>query len=175
MTAAAELARADAQVLVLEARTRVGGRMFTQRDPATGTAVELGAEFIHGRPPEIFDRLERNGILANEVSGSMWRFEGGHLRPANTFAEVDRVMEQMDDTGPDESFLRFVERCCNNPDSADAKDWARRYVTGFHAADPALISVHSLVKEMRAEEAIGGDHSYRMHGLTACMADTPLW
>jgi monoamine oxidase len=35
-------------VVVLEARDRVGGRVFTQRDAKTQYPIELGAEFIHG-------------------------------------------------------------------------------------------------------------------------------
>jgi monoamine oxidase len=42
--------------------------------------------------------------------------------------------------------------------------WARSYVTGFHAADPALISVHSLVRGLRADEQIDGDRPFRMKG-----------
>src|SRR5213079_2160882 len=42
------------------------------------------------------------------------------------------------------------------------KDWARGYVTGFHAADPAQISVHSLVKGLRAALEIEGDRAFRI-------------
>jgi monoamine oxidase len=34
-------------------------------------------------------------------------------------------------------------------------------VSGFNAADPALVSVHWLVKQMRAEEKIEGDRAFR--------------
>ena len=36
-------------VIVVEARDRVGGRIFTKQSPED-TAIELGAEFIHGNP-----------------------------------------------------------------------------------------------------------------------------
>jgi len=37
---------------LLEARDRIGGRIFTLLDPKLCVPIELGAEFIHGRPPE---------------------------------------------------------------------------------------------------------------------------
>ena len=46
LAAARELADAGAEVVVLEARDRIGGRIFTDR--STGQPVDLGASWIHG-------------------------------------------------------------------------------------------------------------------------------
>lgn len=46
LTAARLLARADRRVVVLEARDRVGGRVWTDR--SGGTVTDLGASWIHG-------------------------------------------------------------------------------------------------------------------------------
>ena len=45
LTAAYELQRAGAEVVVLEARDRVGGRVWSRR-LANGAVVEMGAEFL---------------------------------------------------------------------------------------------------------------------------------
>ena len=45
LVAADELARCGAEVAVLEARSRVGGRVWSQRLP-NGAVVEMGAEYI---------------------------------------------------------------------------------------------------------------------------------
>ena len=45
MAAALELAAAGLSVSILEARDRIGGRIFTQRDRFVDTPIELGAEF----------------------------------------------------------------------------------------------------------------------------------
>src|SRR6266542_3216849 len=49
------LCTAGVNVRVLEARNRIGGRVHTLRDAKSSLPVEVGAEFIHGRPVEIFD------------------------------------------------------------------------------------------------------------------------
>jgi monoamine oxidase len=49
LTAARALAEAGQKVLLLEAQDRIGGRILTRH--VGDEAIELGAEFIHGRPP----------------------------------------------------------------------------------------------------------------------------
>jgi monoamine oxidase len=164
ITAALRVANSGLSVLLLEARSRLGGRMFTAQASGSPTAVELGAEFIHGRPPEIFDVLEAHHVPVKSVKGDFLRLENGQLESADFFSEVDQLMEKMNDHGPDEAFAQFLERCCPERNQEKVKQWARGYVTGFHAADPELISVHSLVKGMRAEEEIGGHQSFRLKG-----------
>ena len=51
LSAAIELARAGLKPVILEARNRIGGRIFTMRDSRLQAPIELGAEFIHGLPP----------------------------------------------------------------------------------------------------------------------------
>jgi len=48
LAAAGVLTRAGCSVLILEARSRIGGRVWTRRMPGVEAPIELGAEFIHG-------------------------------------------------------------------------------------------------------------------------------
>ena len=162
LSAAIELTRAGLAVSVIEARNRIGGRIFTLRDPVCDAPIELGAEFIHGKPPEIWDLLRRNHLDATEVDGDVWCVREDKLSTCDFFSEVDQLLEQMDDRAPDETFLQFLDHCCNDSVTQATKDWARGYVTGFHAADPAQISVHSLVKGLRADLEIEGDRAFRI-------------
>jgi monoamine oxidase len=166
LAAATELSRAGLKVLILEARDRIGGRMFTKQDPRCHAPVELGAEFIHGRPPEIWDLLRQHHAVVKEVEGDYWCYQERKLRPCHFFSQVEAILEKMNDQGPDLSFAEFLARCCperkSNPKQQEAIRWALGYVKGFHAADPKLISVHSLVKGQRAEQQIDGDRAFRI-------------
>ena len=58
LSAARELSAAGIEVILLEARQRSGGRIHTVSSSA-GVPVELGAEFIHGKAPELCEIVER--------------------------------------------------------------------------------------------------------------------
>jgi len=174
LSAAAALGQAGLAVTVLEARERVGGRIFTVRDPKCDVPVELGAEFIHGRPPEILNLLKSRQVYIQEMEGDNWCSLDGHLSACDFFSDVNQILKKMDDRKPDESFLDFLDGCC--PQSANrrqrrAREWAIRYVSGFNAADPALVGVHWLVKGMRAEEKIEGDRAFRAQDGYASLID----
>ena len=168
LSAAAALGQAGLAVTVLEARQRIGGRIFTLHDPKCQAPVELGAEFMHGRPAEIWNPLKRRKIRTREVDGDNWCSIEGRLSPCDFFSEVDSVLKQMDDGKRDQSFLEFLDERCppsTNPRQQHAREWAIRYVSGFNAADPSVVGVHWLVKGMRAEEEIGGHRAFRAeHG-----------
>lgn len=162
LSTAAELSRAGLKVLILEARERLGGRIFTTHDPVSNAPIELGAEFIHGRPPEIWNLLHLENIEAKEMQGEDWYFLDQQLDRCDLFPEVDELLQKMDAERPDESFADFLKRSGHAPEDEETKRWAWGYISGFHAADPALVSVHSLVRSSRAEQKIEGDRAFRI-------------
>jgi monoamine oxidase len=162
LTAALDLARSGRRVTILEASSRIGGRILTAIEPATRHPIELGAEFIHGLAPEIWTFLQAHNISVKEVEGDPWCVCNHELHPCDFFSDVDELLEKMDDQIPDESFLSFVDR---QPKVDPAvRDRALAYVSGFNAADPAEVSVHWLVQSQRADEQIDGHRSFRMQG-----------
>jgi len=163
LTAALVLANEGVDIAILEAQDRLGGRIFTVHDPVTSAPVELGAEFVHGRPPEIWDIASAERIPITEVSGEDWSLQGSRLESSSPFGEIEDILSQMSEGEPDRSFAEFLEKCCPHA-RQQAKARATAYVTGFHAADPAQISVHSLVKGLRADEEIDGDRAFRLAG-----------
>jgi monoamine oxidase len=58
----AALHEAGVDVIVLEARERIGGRVFTHRDRRTLLPIELGAEFIHGEAPALVELIGKAGL-----------------------------------------------------------------------------------------------------------------
>ena len=61
LSAADVLRRSGAEVVVLEARDRVGGRVWS-RELANGAVVEMGAEFILPGNTELRGLVERFGL-----------------------------------------------------------------------------------------------------------------
>lgn len=164
LAAAEVLCDAGLHVLLLEARERIGGRIYTVRSSETELPVELGAEFIHGRPREIWELVHRADLPAREVQGERWYVEGGKLSPAGeVLSAVDEIFERLDPSAPDQSFQEFLDRnCADCPQRA--KERAAAFVSGFHAADPARIGVHSLIAGMQADEQIEGSRGFRIVG-----------
>jgi monoamine oxidase len=160
LAAARELKRAGFTTLVVEGRNRIGGRIYTQREPGLPVAIELGAEFIHGRPREVCDLLREEGLRPSEVPGTRWCSIGGRLEPCNDWWDkVESIFETMDDKGPDRTFAEHLA----SVDADDERKFrATAFVEGFNAARADRISVHSLVQANKASEEIEGSHSYRL-------------
>jgi len=79
LAAARALAAAGEDVLVLEARDRLGGRVHTDRGFA-GVPVELGAEFIHGRQAATWALIRDLGLETvawDKQDDSLVRLEDG--------------------------------------------------------------------------------------------------
>jgi monoamine oxidase len=164
LAAACQLGRAGIAVHIIEARDRIGGRVLTHFDPGCNCPIEFGAEFIHGKPPETWELLGKAKTEITEVQGDAWCVEDDRLSPCGFWDDIDEILNQMDDSEPDESFAAYLDRCCrstNTKAKQRAKQRAEGYVSGFNAADPALVGVHWLVKEMQAEEKIGGSRAFR--------------
>jgi monoamine oxidase len=84
IAAARRLRAAGRGVTVLEARDRVGGRVWTAHDLAPAP-VELGAEYVHGEHVVTWSWLSEFGLEAAEahVDEPWWAFAGGRrLDPA---------------------------------------------------------------------------------------------
>lgn len=159
-------------MVLLEARERIGGRIHTLHDPASPVPIELGAEFVHGRPPQIFDLP---ALQIDEMNGDRWRHEGGRLQMCNDFMEeTENVLGQLSSAGDDDrSFLDFMQECCRRkPVSEDEKAWATEYVEGFNAAHQERISVQSLIQGDKASESIEGDRLFRVAGGYQRVVDT---
>ncbi|HUO15317.1 MAG TPA: NAD(P)/FAD-dependent oxidoreductase [Verrucomicrobiae bacterium] len=165
MAAASVLGGKGGRTEILEARNRIGGRVFTRFEDGSEVPIELGAEFIHGLPPEIWKVLNEAQASIHEVDGANWCTRAGEISECHLFEKVDQILDKMDANRPDESFLDFLQRQFPDPsrdrDLEEAKRRAIAYVSGFNAADPALIGAHWLVGEMKAEESIQGERAFR--------------
>jgi monoamine oxidase len=170
LAAARALAVAGQRVLLLEAENRVGGRILTRL--VNDEVVELGAEFVHGWPPELLALIEEAGLELVERDGSTVRFRHGELRSDEQDGEdSDRhdqprspfvVLEELEEhAGPDLSFAEFLATMHL---SEEARAAAIGFVEGFNAADHRVISIAALGVQQRAEDAIEGDRAFHVAG-----------
>ncbi len=162
LAAARMLAQQGLRVIVVEARDRIGGRIYTER-VASGVLVEHGAEFIHGRVPELWSVLAEAGLETVERSGAMLHEQKRAAGLTEDDARGDNFFSALHQLahlpGEDISFAEWLER-------ADLPAWQGEaltgYVEGFNAADARWISARSLGIQQAAEEASEGDRGWHM-------------
>jgi len=171
LIAARNLASAGKSVVLLEGRDRLGGRALTVIE--NGVPVELGAEFVHGKPPVLLSLLEEARIPYFELEGKFYRVDHGRVAPddygdgedSDSFAALKSLPASPEN---DLSFQEAAELSSMPPDQ---RRWMTRYVEGFNAADATRISAASLALQQQAEDAIDGDTSFRLtHGYKSLVA-----
>ena len=162
LAAARDLSRAGWTVTVLEARDRIGGRIFTLSETDSPAPIELGAEFIHGRSPALWEIARAAHLKIHEVSEHHWYFDNGKLSRSRDFwRNVQGLMNKMKSSDADRSFRQFLDSVPDSPDSQRAKDMATRHVEGFHAASIDRVGIRGLVKANEAADLIEGNKSFR--------------
>ncbi len=159
LTAARDLTAAGARVLVLEARDRLGGRVMTHHTP--DGPVELGAEFVHGAVEETLSVARAAALSLRETDRAASRVTAADRGTADFLSAMDAVLAHASATGPDESFQHLVDRV---EARAEIKAQCLALVEGYHAADPARISVRSLLKNTAADERPGANRQFRFVG-----------
>jgi monoamine oxidase len=150
LTAARALAEAGRSVLLLEARDRIGGRVWTRHEVDTSAPIELGAEFIHGQIPQTLNLLHEAGEAALNTDGGHWTLVNGQPqeRTDHLFEQLQSGMKKAGLLGkPDVSFQAFLEQAERYGISKEAVELAHRFVQGFDAADPNRVSAHSIAEE----------------------------
>ena len=153
LAAARLLHDAGLNIVVLEARARIGGRIYTHREPGIPEPIELGAEFIHGDAPETQALLDEAGLRSVDIGGR--RFEavntssasaGGRLRPADDYWQrLHRVLRHLHASpDSDESFRQFLDRKPGGRREARNRRLALQFVEGFLAADARWASTKAI-------------------------------
>jgi monoamine oxidase len=158
------LDRAGLRVIVLEARDRVGGRIYTLHDPLSSLPLELGAEFIHGRPPQVWDIVRDAGLSVYDgVDASRYMNNGAVERDADSWDLVGSVLSHMRAVAKDGD-RSFEEFLASRSYDDETKVAARGYVEGFNAASALEISIQALAEETAAADQIDGDRVFRFSG-----------
>ena len=153
------------RVIVLEARDRVGGRLFTRHHPGEPLPVEFGPEFVHGRMPDTFSLLRESGLVAYDVAERHETTRNGKLASQdNAWGAADALLSRLSTTGDDQSFETFLRTHARRSTPA-ARQAATSFVEGFNAADRRRISCRSLARANEEESKYeDGEKQYRLVG-----------
>jgi monoamine oxidase len=148
LAAAAALAGSGRSVLLLDARDRIGGRIWTRREPGLAAPIELGAEFVHGHARETVVHLNRAGSALMESPDVHIAFNDGEVTPRTGFEQVVKAVREthvLEDQ--DMTLNEFLDEHMSGVLSVEARQYARMLAEGFDAADPARVSARALAEE----------------------------
>lgn len=148
LAAASHLSRNGKSVCVLEARERVGGRVLTVRPRGAAIPLELGAEFIHGESPSVFEQLRLAGDVAVDAAQTRYRApQPGNLKQSeDLFETMKERLKRIPKPRADLPFAEFLEKHRRSL-SPVVRSFATMLVEGFDAADPARASALEILKE----------------------------
>jgi monoamine oxidase len=171
LVAADELRRAGAAVVVLEARDRVGGRVWSRRLD-NGAVVEMGAEFVLPGNTAIRELVERFGLGFWDKGMRYGRREprgGTGVAPGELEQAVEEVGRALAAGAPDLSARRFLEQLDIAPGAREAL-LARVEISSANGAD--LVAARDLdgiahVDDHPAPSIAGGNQR-----LPLALADT---
>ncbi len=150
LAAAEEVAKAGCKTLVLEARGRMGGRIYTHHDPEFSIPIELGAEFVHGSPENLL-KIARSASMAyydlsDEHAYAVSKTSSPEVVSMSHFwDDLGLVMKKARElNGSDHSFSEFLLFAERDPEIKRFLPFVRGYVEGFHGADPRVLSLKAL-------------------------------
>jgi monoamine oxidase len=172
LTVARNLALAGYRVTVLEARNRIGGRILTLYPPDSPLRVELGAEFIHGRHPELNALAGQARMLLCEIQGEhRYAMDGQLCRSEAIWDRSSRILSALTAQGEDQTFLGFLRSSFTERQWNQASQLAVSFVEGFNGADASRVSTHWLAKQQVASQRINEDRQFWVVNGYSCLIE----
>src|SRR5262249_18550167 len=156
--AALRLVEAGHSVTVIEARNRIGGRVWTRREAGLSGAIELGPEWFPGHGA-MHDLVLQSDATPIQAQGQfLGRRDGRGEKRGDPARGTGRLFQQLRSLrGADRSLAAALTECCGEPTWADARVSLISYVQGFHAADPSRLSIRWLLEAEANDEVTESD------------------
>ena len=152
LMAAKILSTHNKKILVLEAKDRLGGRIYPVND--FSFPVEGGAEFIHGNLKTTFDLLKEADLKKEKIKGTFCRVEKGRwYADDNLVPGWELLIKKMKECKKDVSIDEFFDTSFKEKKYDALKKYFIKYIEGYDAANPVNTSVLAIRKEMEAGDA----------------------
>ena len=158
LAAARYLHRAGVAVTVLEARDRVGGRIWTEQDTSWPIPVDLGPEFIHGLPEGFWAMIRGAGLQTARVQGERYTVRDGNVIDNGDAWEI--VTERL--ATPPRNDMSVTDHIRSLP--PHAHPLAVSYTEGFYAARIDEVSAQWIAEEEEHGDAIQQDIAHHVLG-----------
>jgi monoamine oxidase len=156
------LGAAGKRVIILEARSRIGGRIHTDQPLGFTNKVELGAEFVHGDLPLTMDIIRAAKLSTYTMAGQPWNIQKGKIEKSSMLDfDWETLMNKANALKEDITLDQFIHQHLQDPKHQSLVASLTRFVEGYDAADPKLISMFALRDEWSQEEE---PSQYRIEG-----------
>ena len=153
LAAAGRLLERGHAVTLVEARPRLGGRAWSVERPGT-SPVELGSEWV-ADDGVVRDLCRERGLQLVAAHGGWLRRIGSGWQQMERLPDLtaDLIARMRPVGGGDRALSAALAQCCGAAELAEARSLLLSYVEGFHAADPARLSVRWLDEVEAAQPA----------------------
>jgi monoamine oxidase len=167
------LARAGLGVELIEARDRLGGRIWELDSGEFGYRAEGGAEFVHGEATVTRSLMDEAGLSLFRSDGERWNVRGGEFSRRELFAAgFDEIEHKLAALKHDLPIAQFLNENFGASKYAALRESILRMVEGYDAADPARASTMALRDEWLGGEGRAGGRIAESYGaLIAFLAE----
>jgi monoamine oxidase len=153
LMAARELLKTKHDVIIIEARSRIGGRIHTIIDSDFSVSIEQGAEFVHGKLPLTLELMNEAKIRIDEMAGEVYQVHNGKEHEGEFFNDDwDLMMTELKKLKTDLTFNDFLKEKFPYEKYKDLNENLRGFVEGYNAANVDKASAIALRDEWLSED-----------------------
>jgi monoamine oxidase len=153
LMAALELSKAGKKVTILEARDRIGGRIFSLPKEEWEYEAQGGGEFVHGAAPLTRKLFAQYGLTLTHPT-EWWSVVNGEPALVDFSVPNDPdLIERLEALTEDMTVADFFDKYFSDEKYAALREITFRRIEGYYAGDPSKTSAIALRNDMTDESS----------------------